>query len=126
MAEGHFVDDVIGVRYFGNAFVYCDKLYALDPQNVQNALKMLRVAAEKGDADRLISYGEKTQGILKRYKDAPAPAGADASDWERQRTQALGSNNGAVAYIQQTAFSGAYQAKDAAKPPARWPRVAPT
>jgi len=31
--------------------------------------------------DRLISYGEKAQGILKRYKDAPAPAGTAASDW---------------------------------------------
>jgi tetratricopeptide (TPR) repeat protein len=52
---------------------------------------------------------------LKRYKDAPAPTGTNASEWERQKSQALESNKDGIAYIQQAVFSGAYQAKDAAK-----------
>src|SRR5258708_1876273 len=115
MADGLFVDYYIGQKNYDKAFEYGDKLFTLDPDNFQNAMNMIRAASEKGDADRLISYGEKTQGILKRYKDAPAPAGAAASDWERQRSQTLESNKDAIAYIQQAVFSGAYQAKDAAK-----------
>jgi len=115
VADGLFVDYYIGQKNYDKAFEYGDKLFTLDPDNFQNAMNMIRAASEKGDADRLISYGEKTQGILKRYKDAPAPAGAAASDWERQRSQTLESNKDAIAYIQQAVFSGAYQAKDAAK-----------
>jgi len=115
VADGLYVDYYLAQKNYDKAFEYGDKLFALDPDNFQNAMNMIRAASEKGDADRLISYGEKTQGILKRYKDAPAPSGADASQWEQQKSQTLESNKDAIAYIQQAVFSGAYQAKEAAK-----------
>jgi tetratricopeptide (TPR) repeat protein len=115
VADGLYVDYYLAQKNYGQTFEYGDKLFTLDPDNFQNAMNMIRAASEKGDADRLISYGEKTQGILKRYKDAPAPAGTSASQWEQQKSQTLESNKEAIAYIQQAVFSGAYQAKDVAK-----------
>jgi len=115
VADGLYVEYYLAQKNYDKAFEYGDKLFALDPDNFQNAMNMIRAASEKGDADRLISYGEKTQGILKRYKDAPAPAGTSATQWEEQKSQTLESNKDAIAYIQQAVFSGAYQAKDAAK-----------
>ncbi len=115
LADGLYVDYYIGLKNYDKAFEYGDKLFTLDPDNFQNALNMVRAASEKGDAERLISYGEKAQGILKRYKDSVAPDGAAAADWERQKSQALESSKDGMAYIQQAVFSGAYQAKDAAK-----------
>lgn len=115
VADGLYVDYYLTEKNYDKAFEYGDKLFALDPDNFQNALNMIRAASEKGDADRLISYGEKEQGILKRYKDAPAPAGTDASQWGQQKSQALESNKDAIAYVQQAVFSGTYQAKDPAK-----------
>jgi tetratricopeptide (TPR) repeat protein len=115
VAHGLYVECYLAQKNYDKAFEYGDKLFALDPDNFQNAMNMIRAASEKGDADRLISYGEKTQGILKRYKDAPAPAGTSATQWEEQKSQTLESNKEAIAYIQQAVFSGAYQARDAAK-----------
>src|SRR6266446_1187772 len=115
VADGLYVDYYLTEKNYDKAFEYGDKLFTVDPDNFQNALNMIRAASEKGDADRLISYGEKEQGILKRYRDAPAPAGTDASKWEQQKSQALESNKEGIAYIQQAVFSGAYQAKDPAK-----------
>jgi tetratricopeptide (TPR) repeat protein len=115
VADGLFVDYYIAQKNYDKAFEYGDKLFVLDPDNFANALNMIRAASEKGDVDRLISYGEKAQGILKRYKDAPAPAGTATSDWERQKSQTLEGNKDGIAYIQQSVFSGAYQAKEAAK-----------
>ncbi len=115
VADGLYVDYYLTEKNYDKAFEYGDKLFTVDPDNFQNALNMIRAASEKGDADQLISYGEKEQGILKRYKDARAPAGTDASQWEQQKSQALESNKEGIAYIQQAVFSGAYQAKDPAK-----------
>jgi tetratricopeptide (TPR) repeat protein len=115
VADGLYVEYYLAQKNYDKAFEYGDKLFALDPDNFQNAMNMIRAASEKGDADRLISYGEKTQGILKRYKDASAPAGTSATQWEEQKSQTLESNKEAIAYIQRAVFSGAYQARDAAK-----------
>ena len=115
VVDGLYVDYYIGQKNYDKAFEYGDKLFALDPDSFSNAMNMVRAASEKGDADRLISYAEKAQGILTRYKAAPAPAGMDAAQWDQQKTQTLEANKDGITYMQQAVFSGAYQSKDAAK-----------
>jgi len=115
VADGLYVDYYIAQKNYDKAFEYGDKLFALDPDNFQNAMNMIRAASEKGDSERLIAYAEKTQGILKRYKEAPAPAGTDASHWEQQKSQTLENNKDGIAYVQQAVYNGALQAKDAGK-----------
>jgi tetratricopeptide (TPR) repeat protein len=115
VADGLYVDTYIALKNYDKAFEYGDKHFALDPDNFQNELNMIRAASEKGDADRLISYAEKTPGILQRFKESPAPAGTAGPVWEEQKAQTLEASKDGIAYIQQAAVSGAYQAKDAAK-----------
>jgi tetratricopeptide (TPR) repeat protein len=115
VTEGLYVDTYIALKNYDKAFEYGDKLFALDPDNFQNAQNMVRAASEKGDVDRLISYGEKAGGIWKRYKDSPAPAETVAAVWEEQKNKTLESNKDVLTYVQQLVFSGVYQAKDAAK-----------
>src|SRR6266404_8539340 len=89
LADGLYVDYYLAQKNYAKAFEYGDKLFALDPDSFSNAMNMIRAASEKGDADRLISYGEKTQGILHRYKDSPAPAGTSAETWADQKARTL-------------------------------------
>jgi tetratricopeptide (TPR) repeat protein len=115
VTDGLYVETYIALKNYDKAFEYGDKLFALDPDSFQNAQNLVRAAAEKGDVDRLITYGEKAGGIWSRYKDSPAPADTAANAWEDQKKRTLESNKDVMTYIQQLVFSGVYQAKDSAK-----------
>src|SRR5713226_3481718 len=115
LADGLYVDYYIEQKNYDKALEYGDKLFALDPDNFQNAMNMIRAAAEKGDSERVVGYGEKTQGILKRYKQAPAPAGTQPQVWDDQKAKTLESNKDGIAYIQQVVYNAALQARDAGK-----------
>lgn len=115
VADGLFVEYYLGQKDYDKAFEFGEKVSALDPDSFQNAANMVRAAAEKGDVDRLISYGEKAGGILQRYKVAPAPADTSAAVWEEQKKRTLEVNRDTINYVQQLVFSGVYQEKDPAK-----------
>jgi tetratricopeptide (TPR) repeat protein len=126
LADGLYVDYYIAEKNYDKAFEYGDKLFTVDPDNFQNVMNMIRAASEKGDSERLVAYGENAQGILKRYKEAPAPANTQPQVWEEQKARTLESNKDGIAYIQQAVFNGALQAKDAGKRAGLLTRIAQT
>src|SRR5579863_8022659 len=110
-----YVNYYIGAKNYDKAFEYGDKLFALDPNNFSNAVNMARAAQEKGDPDKLFSYGAKAADILKSYKASPTPEGKSAQDWEQEKTNNLQSAHDNIVYVQQLIFNGAYQTKDPTK-----------
>ena len=115
VVDDTYVNYYLAAKNYDKAFEYGDKLFALDPNNFANAVNMVRAAQEKGDSDKLFSYGAKAADILKRYKAEPAPEGKSAQDWDEEKKRNLENAHDNAVYVQQLIFNGAYQTKDPAK-----------
>ena len=114
-ADEQYVVYYLNAKQYDKAFEYGDKLFALDPDNYTNAVNMVRGASEKGDADKLFSYGEKANSIIRNYKASPPPEGTNAADWARAKDDKLASVKDNQDYVRQALLNGAYNAKDPAK-----------
>jgi tetratricopeptide (TPR) repeat protein len=115
VADEQYVNYYIAQKQYDKAFEYGDKIFAIDSNNFQNAINMVRAASEKGDGDKLLSYGEKAETILTTYKASPPPEGTSAENWDQQKTRTLESNQENIRYIQQAVYGGVYQTADPAK-----------
>jgi len=115
VADELYVNYYLAQKQYDKAFEYGDKLFAIDPGNFQNAMNMIRAASEKGDAEKLLVYGDKAQSILTAYKASPAPSGVAADIWEQQKTHTIESNQDSIRYVQQAVYNGAYQTPEPAK-----------
>jgi tetratricopeptide (TPR) repeat protein len=115
VADELYVNYYLAQKQYDKAFEYGDKIFAIDSGNFQNAMNMIRAASEKGDVEKLLAYGEKTQSILTAYKASPAPSGVAADTWEQQKTHTIESNRDNIRYAQQAVYNGAYQTPEPAK-----------
>jgi tetratricopeptide (TPR) repeat protein len=115
IADEQFVIFFINAKQYDKAFVYGDKLFAIDPDNYSNAVNMVRAANEKSDTERIFAYGEKANAIVQRYKISPAPSDTSAEAWNQQRTQKLDAIKENQDYIEQSLLGAAYQQKDPTK-----------
>jgi tetratricopeptide (TPR) repeat protein len=113
VANDLYVNYYLAAKNYDKAFEYGDKLFAVDPDNFNNGVNMVRAGVEKGDTDKAFSYGDKLSGILKRFKEQPKPEGKSDSDWDDQKKRTLESVRDNLTYAEQLLFNAAYQTKDA-------------
>jgi len=113
LADEQYVNYYINAKQYDKAFAYGDKLFALDPDNFNNAVNMVRAANESGDTNRLFAAGEKASGILQRFKALPPPADGTPEGWKAQQQQKLESVKDNLDYIEQSLLNAAFHQKDA-------------
>ena len=115
VVDDQYVNYYIAAKNYDKAFEYGDKLFALDPDSLSNAVNMVRAAQGKGDADKLLAYGEKTAQILQRFKEKPAPEGTKQESWDTLKAHALQDVHESVTYVEQLVFDGAYRTTNTGK-----------
>jgi len=124
VADELYVNYYIAAKNYDKAFEYGEKLFAIDPDNLANGVNMVHAAQEKGDTEKMFSYGDNVAGILQRYKALPAPEGKSEESWADQKKRTLESAHDNIVYVQQLLFNGAYRIPDAAKRAAQLARFA--
>jgi len=115
VADDLYVNYYLAQKNYPKAYEFGDKLFAIDPDNLQNAVNMVRAAAESNDTDKLLAYGVKASGIVQRFKAAPAPSGMSAEQWKDNQSNALNANADNLRYVQQAVLFAVEQTKDPVK-----------
>lgn len=115
VANELYVNYYLSQKNYGKAYEYGDKLFAVDPDNLANAVNLVRAASEAGDTAKLLTYGETSSGILKRFRASPAPEGIGEDRWKQEKESAIQASADSIRYIEQAVYAGVYQTKDAAK-----------
>jgi len=110
-----YVTTYISTKQYDKAFAAGDKLFALDPDNYNNSVNLVRAASESGNIDRLFTYGEKSNAIIQRYKTMPPPADVSQQAWDQQRDQKLATIKEDQDYVERSVLSSAYQQTDPTK-----------
>jgi tetratricopeptide (TPR) repeat protein len=115
VADDLYVNYYLAQKNYPKAYEFGDKLFVIDPDNLQNAVNMVRAAAESNDTDKLLAYGVKASGIVQRFKAAPAPSGMTAEQWKDNQSNALNANADNLRYVQQAVLFAVEQTKDPVK-----------
>ena len=102
-------------KNYAKAYEYGEKLLAVDPDAIDTAGSLFRIAQETSDVPKMFSYGERFAAIIERYKARPAPEGKSAEDWAQTKEQALTDVAGTIGYVQYGMFTTGYQAKEPAQ-----------
>lgn len=107
VADELYVNYYLSQKNYPKTYEYGDKLFAIDPDNLANAVNLVRAASEAGDPAKLMTYGEASSGILKRFRESAASA--------EEKQNALQASADSIRYIEQAVYAGVYQTKDATK-----------
>jgi tetratricopeptide (TPR) repeat protein len=115
LADEQYVNYYLAAKQYDKVFEYGEKLLALDPDNYADVVNLVRAANEKGDPNRIMTYAQKSAGILERFKASPPPANTNADNWAFQKTQTLATIKENQDYIEQSFLNAAYHLQDPAK-----------
>jgi tetratricopeptide (TPR) repeat protein len=112
LADQLYVSAYSAEKNYDKAFEYGEKALAIDPDNFDTAVNLVRAAQEDGDSVKLFHYGEVTGAILARYKASSAPAGTSASDWQATKAESLQEVQQDVQYVESVLLNAAYNTAD--------------
>lgn len=102
MADSLYVNVYSSLKDYSKAYAYGDKALALDPDNLNVAVQLIRDAQLQGDTARMVSYAVRVGQMVAAYKSQPPPAGMSADQWAQQKRQTLSEAQPQINWVIQT------------------------
>jgi tetratricopeptide (TPR) repeat protein len=124
VADETYVDFYAAQKNSAKVYEYGEKALAIDPDDFDIAVALVRTASDAGDTDRIFGYAEKAGAILQRYKQKPAPDGTTPAAWDDVRKQAIAGDQDNINYVEYAFFNAAYSTKDPSQKAALMERYA--
>jgi tetratricopeptide (TPR) repeat protein len=112
LADELYVDYYVTQKDNTKVYEYGEKALALDPDDFDVAVTLVRTANDAGDTDRMFGYAEKAGAIVQRYEQKPAPVGTDAGAWGVMRKQSIAADQDSINYVEYAFYSVAYKVTD--------------
>src|SRR5215467_16355171 len=111
VANELYVNYYLSQKNYAKTYEYGDKLFAVDPDNLANAVSLVRAASEAGDTAKLMGYGEKSSALLQRFSASAPPSGMSEDQWKQQKASALQSSADNIHYIEYALYTGVLHTK---------------
>jgi tetratricopeptide (TPR) repeat protein len=89
MADQLYVSVYLSLKNYPKVYEYGEKALAIDPNNLQVGVDLVRAAQLQNSTTRIFNYCEKVGGMVKRYKAQPPPANTPADQWAAEKQQNL-------------------------------------
>lgn len=99
MACRLYVDVYSSLKNYAKVYEYGDKALAIDPNDLQVGVQLVRAAQLQPNNAKLFTYGLEVGKMATRYKALPPPAGFPADEWEAQKKQALTSAQPSIDWV---------------------------
>lgn len=103
----------LGLQDYDHSMEYGEKLVSADPENAGAHANLVRAAAEKGDSDKVATYGERLGQLFQRVRAMAPPPPWSEADWTNRREEWLGAQKSDYEFVEYTLFRTAVGEKDA-------------
>ncbi|MDE3135212.1 MAG: tetratricopeptide repeat protein [Acidobacteriota bacterium] len=89
MADQLYVSIYLSLKNYPKVYEYGDKALAIDPNNLQVGVDLVRAAQLQNSTTKIFNYGTKVGEMVNRYKAQPPPTGVPADQWAAEKQQNL-------------------------------------
>lgn len=105
MADNLYVNLYSSMKNYPKAYAFGDKALALDPDDLNVAVQLIRDAQLQSNTAKMVSYGVRVGQMISRYKAQPAPAGTSASQWAQQKQANLANVEPQIKWVISSVYS---------------------
>lgn len=104
MADRLYVSVYSSLKNYPKVYEYGQKALAIDPNNLEVGVELVRAAQLQNDIGKMFTYGAEVGKMVQRYKAEPPPANFPADEWTAQKQQALASAEPDIHWVAGTLY----------------------
>jgi tetratricopeptide (TPR) repeat protein len=115
MADQLYVSVYASLKNYPKVYEYGEKALAIDPNNLEIGVQLVRAAQLQNNAAKMFTYGLQVGQMVTRYKAEPPPAGTPADEWAAEKQQNLAAAQPNIDWVAGVLYSAAAAQPSAAQ-----------